>query len=580
MPLPIRSLCALGLACLVGLVGAPSAPAQPPEPAEEAPPGPAAEPAAPAGEPAAADAAAPETGSAAGPGEPGRSEELSLSLADAIRMGLENNLDVEALRYDPYIAYEDTEIAWGAFDPVLDSDFGYDRVETPSASTIATSDPTAPAGITTTIVESTGGSGGFLGLVPLLGSRYEARFGGSRDTSNLVIDTLSPEYNSSWSIGFTQPLLKDLFWNAEWTNVKLTRIGYDVSLEGFRKDVMDTVQRIQNLYWNLIAREDQVRVAEKSLETARALLEQTRTQHEVGVVSKVEVVEAEAGVAQRDFELIRAQNLYRNSQDQLIDAVIGPGLTADSTLQIRPTDRPGDYLPYDMDPQLAVQSAFAHRPEIAQADKLIEQREVARAFARNQQLPSLDALVSYGNQGLAGRTSPDCIDFRTGAACVTDVKRSWSGSNNDFFTGDAAEQFSARALLSIPIPNTSARHRASQAELELRRATSQKRRLEQSIILEVRTAIRNLSDAQKGIEAARRARDAAAEQLRAERIRLEYGESTPFDVLLRESDFVRAESEEINAFQVYRTSATGLDRAQGTILRNSNVSIDEVRALR
>jgi outer membrane protein TolC len=52
------------------------------------------------------------------------------------------------------------------------------------------------------------------------------------------------------------------------------------------------VQRIQNLYWNLIARQDQVRVAEKSLETATALLNQTRTQHEVGVVSRVEVVEA------------------------------------------------------------------------------------------------------------------------------------------------------------------------------------------------------------------------------------------------------------------------------------------------
>ena len=151
---------------------------------------------------------------------------------------------------------------------------------------------------------------------------------------------------------------------------------------------------------------------------------------------------------------------------------------------------------------------------------------------------------------------------------------------NHFLNGDAAEQFVAGAIFSIPIPNTSARHRVSQAELELRRANSQKRRLEQSIILEVRTAIRNLTDSQKGIEAARRATVAAEEQLRAERIRLEYGESTPFDVLLRESDLVRAQSEEINAFQVYRTSATGLDRAQGTILRNSNVSIDAVRALR
>jgi hypothetical protein len=51
-------------------------------------------------------------------------------------------------------------------------------------------------------------------------------------------------------------------------------------------------------------------------------------------------------------------------------------------------------------------------------------------------------------------------------------------------------------------------------------------------------------------------------------------------VLLRDRDLVDAESQEIVAFQTYRTSATGLDRAQGTILRSHNVAIDQVRQLR
>jgi outer membrane protein TolC len=520
-------------------------------------------------------APAPPAPRAGGYPQPTLHGELVLSLADAMRMGLENNLDVEVERYTPYIAFEETGIAWGAFDPRYAADFGWDKRQVPNANTLIAGNSTDTQGY--------GGSSGFAGLIPLLGSRYEARFGSSRETTTVSIENLSPGYQTGWSVGFTQPLLRNLVWNPEWTRVQTTRVVYSIALEQFRRDVMDVVQRIQNLYWNLIARDDQVRVAEKSLETARALLEQTQTQHEVGVVSRVEVVEAEAGVAQRDFDLIRAQNLYRNSQDELIYAVLGTGLTADSTLQIQPTDRPDDYIPFDIDPEVAVDSAFEHRPEIAQADQEIERREIELAFARNQRLPSFDARISYGNEGIAGRKNPDC-GFTIGGVftpCADpSVGRRWGNSTDDFFSSDASEQFSARALVSIPIPNTSARHRVSQAELELRRANSQKRRLEQSIILEVRTAIRNLSDAQKGIDAARRATVAAQEQLRAERIRLEYGESTPFDVLLRESDLVRAQSEEINAFQVYRTSATGLDRAQGTILRNSNVSIDAVRALR
>ena len=80
--------------------------------------------------------------------------------------------------------------------------------------------------------------------------------------------------------------------------------------------------------------------------------------------------------------------------------------------------------------------------------------------------------------------------------------------------------------------------------------------------------------------AARRSSEASAEQLRAERIRLEYGESTPFDVLLREDDFVRSRSREIDALRLYRISVTGLNRAQGSILTSRNIVIDAVRALR
>ena len=518
---------------------------------------------------------------AAGYPQPTLHGELALSLADAVRMGLENNLNVEVDRFTPYIAYESVEQAWGAYDPELFSDFAYQNIQLENSFQIT--------GQVLSKQKQWAGEGGFRGTLPLLGSIYNLNFSSGKYETNSAVEALSPKYQSTFNLALTQPLLRNLIWNQPWFQVRSTRIGYDASLDQFATDVMNVVQQIQNLYWNLIAREDQVRVAEKSLETAQALLNQTKTQHDVGVVSRVEVVEAEAGVAQRDFELIRGSNLYRNSQDQLIDAVLGTGLTADSTLQIRPTDRPDEFISFEIDPSQAVERAFQSRPEVALANQEIAQREISLRFAENQRLPNLDARVSWGNQGLGGSENPN-LDCRFGksrppSACLPLTnplipESDWSDSRNRFLTSDAAEQFTVGALFSIPIPNTTARHRVSQAEFELRRANSQKRRLEQSIVLEVRTAVRNLSDSQKGIEAARRARVAAEEQLRAERIRLEYGESTPFDVLLRESDLVQAQSEEINAFQVYRTSTTGLDRAQGTILRNNNIAIDAVRALR
>ena len=76
------------------------------------------------------------------------------------------------------------------------------------------------------------------------------------------------------------------------------RLGADK----FDSELMDQVQNTEDAYWGLIAAQDSTRVAEKSLETAKALLEQTQAQYEVGVVSRVEVVQAEAGVADREFK--------------------------------------------------------------------------------------------------------------------------------------------------------------------------------------------------------------------------------------------------------------------------------------
>ncbi|MBW2230726.1 MAG: TolC family protein, partial [Deltaproteobacteria bacterium] len=118
-----------------------------------------------------------------------------------------------------------------------------------------------------------------------------------------------------------------------------------------------------------------------------------------------------------------------------------------------------------------------------------------------------------------------------------------------------------------------------QSRIELRRANSQVTRLRQDIIVSVRRAARGLLAAAQGVQAAERRRVAAAEQLRAETIRLEHGESTPFDVLQRDRDLVEAESQKIEALRAYRISQATLEREQGTILEDRNISIEQVRRL-
>ncbi len=527
--------------------------------------------------------------------------ELALSLRDAIAMGIENNLDVEIVRHDPLIAEQDHRIARGAHDPSLYGTFDYASRETPVASALQASDRLVER-------ESTG-SAGLRGLVPKLGWTYDLGVTGRRIQTTSSISDLSPEYNSGVTGSLTMPILKGFLWGEAWTQVKITGLGDEIAKEEFRQQLMDVVKGIEDAYWTLAAERENRSVANKSLETSRALLDQTNAQYEVGVVSRVEVTEAEAGVADREFRQIGAGNRHENAQDTLIDAVLGPYLAPTSDLRVVPTDQPEEYTTFVLDSEESAKKAFEKRPELGVARRRLKQSRVSLKFARNQRLPQLDLVGTYGYRGLAGDTNPQpplfgggdaqvatVVDVATGTTVPVSVldttppdqrtrapiniDRSFWSSDDDFFSADGAKQWTGGAQLTIPLGNRRGRGGVTKAELELRKARTNLRRLEQQIVIDVRKAVRDLRSAQLGIEAAERRRVAAEEQHRAEQIRLEHGESTPFDVLQREEDLVEAQSQKIGALQVYHSSVAALDRAQGTILEDRGVVVEEARPLR
>lgn len=503
--------------------------------------------------------------------EPGAqivTEGRPLSISEAVALSIQNNLRVEVERFAPMIAEAESEGAWGAYDPTVSADMGYQVIKSPNTFSLNTASDNRD--------RVQGGGVGVDQLIPYLGASLNFRFDSTSTTTRSQVQSLDPQYDSSFFITGRIPLARDLIWNAPWTNVKISEIFNRQSQEEFRTTLMDAVRATVNSYWNLVAARDQVYVAQKSLETARALLDQTETQYEVGVVSKVEVVEAEAGVADREFELIRTANVFRNAQDLVIDIVGGTELAASTSFQFVPTEDPEAYELRRVDVERSVLEAFRKRPELQVEDRRIEQGKIDLKFAKNQRLPQLDLELQYGYVGISG----DGNNSLNPAFGTPPGDSSYQDSMQDFFKSDGSDNYTVRGVFSIPIPNTAARKRVVRSQLDLRRSKTRRLRLEQNIILEVRAAARLLLASAQGIGAAERRRLAAEEQLRAERIRLEHGESTPFDVLQRETDFVEAESQKIAALQAYRSAEVGLERAQGTILDVRGIVIDDARELK
>ena len=131
-------------------------------------------------------------------------DQAPLTLEEAIRLALMNNNDIDASRIDVQMAEYDLKAARGVYDPRLTSDVFFERATTPVASLFGG----GPGGKLTQ--DNVAGNGQLTGFSPWLGGSYNLTFNSSRLETNNQFATLNPQYPTSLSLNFTQPLFRGL----------------------------------------------------------------------------------------------------------------------------------------------------------------------------------------------------------------------------------------------------------------------------------------------------------------------------------------------------------------------------------
>lgn len=493
--------------------------------------------------------------------------ERSLSLQEAIDLALEHNLALQVARTEPAIAGERIGEARGAFDPRLVASSSFEHTETPFASPVQ-----AAFGGSSVIDEDIWNHGGGLTGATPLGLSYSSLYNIRRTESSSGFTALDPEWRAQWETALTLPLLKGLIHNDPRLAVRRSRLAKSISDEQFRSVLNEIIQGVENAYWELTAARSNEGVAAKSLETAQNLLEQTRVQYQVGVVSKVAVTQAEAGVAERELNLILARNRAQSAQDRLLNVIAAPNIAAFAKTRIDPQEP--TFIEYTVEPEAALAKAVANRPELSAARIAVEDAELQLDHAWNQRLPQLDLRASFRTEGLSGdsKIGPDPVTGVIGPL-APGFPSGHQRAHDDWFSDDGNHSWTVGANFELPLDNETARSRYTQRKIELRRAKTSLRRTEQDLVLEVRDAIRSLQSSIDAVRAAERRKAAQAETLRAEQERLRLGDSTPFQVLEFESDFAEAEQQVIEALRSYRDAITSLERAQSTLLESRGISV-------
>ncbi len=402
------------------------------------------------------------------------------------------------------------------------------------------------------------------------GTTFSFSLDNSRQTTNSIYTSLSPMLGSQFRVGFRQQLLAGFGVASNLRFIRIAQNNKKISNIAFREQVAATVTQIENIYWNLVNAYEQARVSEQSLDFARQNLENARKQLQLQAVPALDVLRAEAEVSNRDQDLTVArtnlelqQSLMKNALTRNLD---DPALEA---MPVIPTDRTILSEVFDAAPlsELLTQ-AFRNRPELAESEIDLQNRQISRQAARKALLPQLSLVASYGGTGLGGELNPVYSGSNTSDAPTTmggALANAFNNSYPDYYVGMS---------LQIPLRNRVAKADQYRSELEYRQAELRSEQLKKQIRIEVRNARYALEQSSARIVAARKARDLAARTFEITQKELELGAGSSFQVLTAQHNLALAELSLVDAVSTCAKARVELTRVTGATLEQNGISID------
>lgn len=460
---------------------------------------------------------------------------IELSLEDCVYFALRANQDIRVTLYEPLKADADILSAKGIYDPRLYSQANYLR-----ASQLASSDIQSFSGLSSIETYRTTSQTGVQGLLPW-GTQYNIALSANKEETTYT--AFREQWYGGLTLSITQPLLRG--WGRSVTEARIriaenSRLTAENQLQSVvLKVVGDTVRA----YWDLVGAIRNVDVREKALANAERLLDIVQKRLNIGTAAEIEVVQAKAGVATRQSDLVQAYSQVANAEDNLLKLM---GLIDEDVVTPRrliPTDSP-DVTDITLNEVESVALAMQNRPEVESAQVQIESALIERKRAANDLLPQID-IVGGVSQGGRGHKTRDMFEG---------IRDRDDKSYNVGFQG------------SVPILNRQARGAFQRAELTARQAEQQLEQTRQNLILNVQIAVRNVATSRVLAESTLQTQALQEINLEAESKRLELGVTTSYRVLEVEEDLTLARTQHIQALVNFQQALTDLRLAEGTLL--------------
>jgi outer membrane protein TolC len=425
------------------------------------------------------------------------------------------------------------------------------------------------------------------------GTQLSVGYNNTRQTTNSFFSSLSPQLNSNFRMTLTQPLLQGFGRAPNTRFIHIAKNNRELSDVAFRLQIIDTVDQIENIYWDLVYAYENARVQNESLAFAQKTLSDTKKQVEIGSLAPIENVRAQSTVAQDQQLVTLAQTNLQLEQllmkNALTRSLEDPMLANAEVLPTSTVEIPGEEKVVPTED--LINEALRHRAELVETRIDLNSRDLSNKAVRSALLPTLNAFAYYGGAGLGGSQNPAnlCANPPTAIQDALGCASPTGGSSGlDFITPSTGLGSTLNQLVNSTSPdkgvglqlNIPLRNRAAQAvqirsELEYRQAQMRQQQIENQVGIEVRNAQYAVQQNRASVDSAKAALDLAHQSLDAEQKKYQFGTSTTTLVLQYQSQLATAESTLVNATVAYEKSRIELDRATGTLLDQNGISVDD-----
>jgi len=484
------------------------------------------------------------------------SRALRLSLDEAVRTTMERNLGISIQRYDYLMAGQSLRSQYGLYDWYATGTLEHTVSEFATSNSLqSASERSTTADVALSQTVPTGGS-------------YAFNFNNKRDNKGGFGTLVNPTYSSSFGLTLNQPLLRNFGIDVTNRFINIAHNTLGINKELFRSVLMNTAVSVEQAYLDLVYARRNVDVVKDSLFLARDQSRITQIRIDVGASAPLDILQPRVQIATTEEQLIAAVASVRDAEDRLRALMNLPA--GDWDRPIVPTDNVG-YTPMTISTDTAVAQALTLRPEVRENQLTTATRRIEYLYARNQVRPRVDASATIGAAGLAGTAlATDPITGQPTGLRSTAYPR----AIRQIIAGDFPS-WSVGVSVAVPILNIGARAEAKRAQLDFEQSKATEDQTRQNIQVDVRKAVRDIDTAAKEIGASRTAREAAEQNVDAERKRYENGMTTNFNVLQIQQQLSDARVRELQALVGYNKAVANYHRAVGDLLDVRSIKVED-----